>query len=190
MSCGNIEMVPSTTCPACDYDLRGNPNAQQCPECGFACEPDTICFRPSPASKNLRAFGMLVVLGTLSWLWYTAARGGFATWYPLSAVSLSAALLSPLLFFYRHYSKYCFPCEFLAIGTTKIRWRCSGHPEVAIDWTEIEEVSTCVFLDQVELSLGGSSRTVRIPRRLNPKSMRLSEFASIVQRYSERTRRD
>ena len=180
--CEVVGIFHSTRCPACNYDLRGNVNAYECPECGFACEPGAIWLRPSMVRKHLRALAMLVVLALLVWIWSIEASRGFATWHPYGAVSLTAALVWPLLFFYRHYLKYCFPYEFIGIGTKRIHWRLSGHPEFAINWTEIDKVSYSVFFNQVALTLCRSQRLVRIPRRLKPRFMQLSEFASIVQR--------
>jgi hypothetical protein len=32
----NTRLTTSQLCPGCSYDLRGNPNASRCPECGYA----------------------------------------------------------------------------------------------------------------------------------------------------------
>ncbi|MCG8511459.1 MAG: hypothetical protein MI741_19770, partial [Rhodospirillales bacterium] len=40
-------------CPNCNYDLRGNPDASACPECGYAIEPGVLSnvqLEPPPAT--------------------------------------------------------------------------------------------------------------------------------------------
>ena len=172
-------LLRGVNCPACDFDLRGNPTTKKCPECGFMNEPEATWFRPSGILHVVSPYAMALLLGGLVCLWCIQAVRGFPAWTPVDRVVMGVALSCPVLFLLRRW-KYHFPYEFLLIGKTKIHWRVSGRPEVAIDWADIERVSGSRFLDQVCLRQCGSRYSVRLPRCLRPKSMGLDQLIDIV----------
>ena len=178
------EVLRCTRCPACDFDLRGNPTTDKCPECGFGNDPEAVWFRPSGALYVLAPYAMALMFGAFVWLWYNPGVRGAPLWTALHFVGIGIPLCCPVLFFWRRW-RYHFRYEFLLIGKTRIQWRVSGRRECAIDWAEIERVSGSRFLEQVCLHIRGARHAGRVPRCLRPKSMQLDEFVGIVRRYWE-----
>ncbi len=171
------------SCPACDYDLRGNAMDDQCPECGFACSAADTCLRPSARWQGCHTCRMVILLVMYVCYLIDVLVNGFSIWPPLGCVILGTMLLWPSSFLYRRYVKYRYAHEFFLLGKSGIRWRLSGHPEFSRTWAEIEAVSPSRFLDTVMLCLRGRPRLVYTHWRLRPRSMRFDEFSVLIERH-------
>ena len=183
-----LELLRERICPACDYDLRGSTGVGNCPECGFVYGTEYTCLRPSANRRRCYLFSMFLILCYVSFLLVKVLVVHFPTWPPFSCVFLVLPVFQLLTFFYRHCIQYNYRYEFILIERTKIQWRLSGCPEISNEWAKVKEVRSSQFLDSVSLTVQGSSRSVWIPRRLRPKSMRLEEFTALIERYWLQTR--
>ena len=83
---GRVHVLRCARCPACDFDLRGNPTANKCPECGFINEPEAIWFRPSGVLHLVLPYLIALVFVEFVWLWHSAAARGFPVWTPFDRV--------------------------------------------------------------------------------------------------------
>ncbi len=81
----------SSTCPACDYLLRGLPSTGRCPECSFRYDPrQSLHYAARPLFGGLH-IAIAPLVGTTSWLFVDPAAAVFVV--PLAAVWVGSAAL-------------------------------------------------------------------------------------------------
>lgn len=176
-------------CPACEYDLQGNPTTVRCPECGLEHDPQAVWFRPSGFIRQATPYAEVAILAFFLWLWIDQASRGFPQWGYFSLVTMAIVLISPIEFLWRRL-RYHFPYEFLLINRSRIHWRLNGRPEVAVDWSEIVDVKKSTFFDNVVLRFSGPKRDLGIPICFRPKTIALGELEHVMLRFWEQARQE
>jgi hypothetical protein len=166
-------------CPACDYDLRGNPATTACPECGFEHGDGAITFKPSGALCAAVPYLMAGDLFLFAYLWYRELVTGFPNWGVSGAVAMGIALVFPLQYVVRRMI-FRHATEFLRLGSESLHWRLTGYPQVTIPWSNVTGVRKPLLGGFVVLRLADSGAWTWIPRCFCPKSTPFEEFVEIV----------
>lgn len=166
-----------STCPICDYNLRGSIESGRCPECNFKFKPGALCFGGSQSNR----FWFWLFCAFLWCLFVPIAIKLINNREYQPALGVLAAIVAlQLLAYYAVYRVR--KNSYMILDDEKITIHCkSGQVDVA-HWNQICDIQSSEFLETIDITLSDGERIV-IDKSALPHAANIAEFGTYLREY-------